>query len=115
MIDSGILKNQETDILEARMKSLHQTILEKRARINKHRQLVVQMETNCGELAREYERIDRVLFIRAGKINIIKNRITKMKDKKKDISALSDVEADELLKQLLDIRAKRAEETEGKK
>ena len=105
------IKDKTTEDLKERQKELYQKILYKQKLLDRYEHLIVQIAGNCSDFIREYEVIDRTVFFREGRVNIISNR--RKKDEKVDIliekktEDLTKREASTLLEQLLALRKTR--------
>lgn len=106
-----IIKDKATEDLKKRQKELYQKILYKQKLLDRYRHLIAQIAGNCSEFIIEYEMIDRTVFFREGRINIISSERKKTEKAKmtieKNTEDLTKREASTLLEQLLAIREAR--------
>ena len=99
-----LIKGKTIEELKEWQKKLWQKILYKRKLLTRYTNLIAQMEGNYSELTEEYNKIDRMIFFKEGRVTTIIPRKT---EKKKEISVgeyvenLTKDEARKLLEQLL--------------
>jgi len=99
--------------LRRRRQELYKKILQKQQLISKYETLLFQVRGNCSDYRQEYEMIDRMVFVREGRVNVLNStdaREEKKKIPKKKIEDLTNAEASVLLEQLLAIRKRRQSE-----
>ena len=112
-----IIKDKTTEDLKERQKELYQKILYKQKLLDRYKHLIAQIAGNCSEFVIEYEIIDRAVFFRESRVNIISNEKKKTEKAKliieKSTEDLTKREASTLLEHLLTIReARQSEESE---
>lgn len=106
-----IIKDKSTEDLKRRQKELYQKILYKQKLLDRYRHLIAQVAGNCSEFIREYKMIDRTIFFREGRVNVISTERKKAEKAKmtieKSTEDLTKREVSTLLEQLLAIRKAR--------
>lgn len=107
------IKEKSTEELKFCKTELYNKIVKKQNFISRYEMLICQMKGSCLDYITDYETIDRIIFVREGKINILppsgqgKIRPKEKLPIEKNIEELSEKEASDLLKQLLDIKQSR--------
>lgn len=105
-----IMAYKSVEDLRKRKQELHKKILQKHRLTFKYEHLITQIHGNCSDYIQEYEMIDRAVFIKEGKVNVLNSTdIKRMEEKKieKKIEDLTTSEASLLLDQLLAIKRRR--------
>lgn len=106
-----IIKDKPTEVLRARKKELYQKIIYKRKILDKYKMLIYHMEANCSDFIEEHNMLDRAIFFREGRIEVMvphrAEKAKKIAPIRKDIKDLTEKEASVLLDQLLNIRKSR--------
>lgn len=102
-----IMACKSVEDLRKRKQELYKKILQKHRLTFKYEHLIVQIRGNCSDYIQEYEMIDRAVFIKEGKVNVLNSTDTKRKEEKKIEKKIEDLTASEaslLLSQLLAIK-----------
>ena len=105
-----IAEGKTTEVLKDRKEEIYQKILRKQKLIDRHSLLLVQMEGNCSDLITEYEMIDRTVFFRENRVNVISSHKKEERAKlpiEKETRERTREEASDLLKQLLALKESR--------
>jgi hypothetical protein len=106
------LNSKTTEDLEERKIKLYKKILVKCRIMNGYRHLMLQAQGNYLSLKKEYESVDRILFFRSGKVNVINNEgKVSVKPKIKSVEDMSPEERNILLKKLLGIQKRMQEQS----
>lgn len=107
------IREKSTEELKSYKTELYNKIVKKQNFISRYEILISQMRGSCLDYITDYETIDRIIFVREGKTNILppsgqgKIRPREKLPIEKNIELLSEKEASDLLKQLLDIKQSR--------
>ena len=106
-----IISGKSTVKLKERQTELHDDIKRRQKIIYGYKHLILQKEYNCLNLIKEYEMIDRTLFFRERRVQVLKP-IRKGRQQselivKKNIEDMTDGEASLMLSHLLAMRKQR--------
>lgn len=108
-----VIRDDSTKELKKRKAAIYNKLVIKQKIIDKHKHLILQIKCNCMDLTNEHEILDRVIFVREGRVKIISSNSRERKEKelpvKKEIEDMTSIEQADLLKQLLAIQKRRSE------
>lgn len=108
-----IIKGKSTEELRLRQRELYNKVKQKQKVIAGHKHLITQMESNVATMVQEHNLIDRTIFFREDRIKVLKpvgkgrHYVRREKLINKALNKMSDHDAAEILRRLIEIREER--------